>query len=54
LVELSTNRHKLTPRTRVTEHTYNLSTQEVEQEEQVLNYIMSPVPEASLGYPELT
>lgn len=46
--------HKLIPSSGVTEHTYNLSTQEVEQEDLALNYIMNPVPEASLGYPELT
>lgn len=52
MVELRTNRHKLIPSTGVTEHTYNLSTQETEREDLALNYIMSP--KANLGYPELT
>lgn len=54
LAELWTLGHKLIPSSGVTEHTYNLSTQEVEQEDLALNYIMNPVPEASLSYPELT
>lgn len=52
--ELWTNRHKSILSVGVSGQTYSVGPQEVEQEDLALNYRMNPVPEASLGYPELT